>query len=64
MIVLLKNLEDQIEKIMTNSTVFSLIIKNAQKKYYSDLKKERKMLFNVSTVNIVYVEIYVFLMKI
>ena len=33
-------------------------------KYYSDLKKERKMLFNVSTVNIVYVEIYVFVMKI
>ena len=35
-----------------------------QKKYYSDLKKGRKMLFNVSTVNIVYVKKHVFLMKI
>ena len=64
MIVLLMNLEDQIKNIIINLTFFSLIIKNAQKTYYSDLKKERKMLLNVSTVNIVYVEIYVLLMNI
>ena len=41
-IVLLKNPEDQIKNVIINLTVFTLIMKNAQKKYYSDLKKERK----------------------
>ena len=47
---------------MYNEDVTYLRFENIEK-YYSDLKKERKMLFNVSTVNIVCVEIYVFLMN-